>query len=138
MHRLELGVDELERPGQGDADAAEEQREPGLGARPAGIRGSGRGQGLEDWPQFDLLFEPLEGVHALLEALGDRQVPRLDDVADVGLRGGLADDQQVVERVVDEIEVALDVVAVDVDTSPAARKKRSNLVKPITAIAVTS
>jgi hypothetical protein len=28
VHGLELGVDERERPGQGDADAAEEQREP--------------------------------------------------------------------------------------------------------------
>ena len=87
--------------------------------------------------QFDLLFEALEGVHALLQPLGDRQVPGQDDVADVRLRRGLADEQQVVERVVDEIEVPLDVVPVDVD-APAARKKRSNLVKPITGIAVTS
>ena len=31
VHGLELGVDQLERPDQGDAHAAEEQREPGLG-----------------------------------------------------------------------------------------------------------
>jgi hypothetical protein len=43
VHGLELGVDERERPGQGDADAAEEQREPGLG-----IVGQ---RGIQRWPR---------------------------------------------------------------------------------------
>jgi hypothetical protein len=68
-------------------------------------------------PQFDLLLEALERVHALLQPLGDRQVPGQDDVADVRLRRGLAGEQQVIEHVVDEIEVTLDVVAVDVDAA---------------------
>jgi hypothetical protein len=71
-----LGVDELERPGQGDADAPEEQREPGLGVLAQRVieRRPG-GQGFEDGPQFDLLLEALERVRALLQPLGDRQVP---------------------------------------------------------------
>jgi hypothetical protein len=62
-------------------------------------------------------------VHALLQPLGDRQVPGQDDVADVRLRRDLADEQQLIQRVVDEIEVALDVVPVDVDA--AGRRGRS-------------
>ena len=67
--------------------------------------------------QLHLLVELLEGVSALLQALGDRQVLRLDDVAGAGLRRVPADDQQVVERVVDEVQVAPDVVPVfpDID-----------------------
>src|SRR5580704_5629869 len=68
------------------------------------------------------LFEALEGVHALLQALGDRQVPGQDDVADVRLRRGLADEQQVIQRVVDEIEIPLDVVPVDVDAAGGAEE----------------
>jgi hypothetical protein len=58
-------------------------------------------------------------VHAFLQPLGDRRVPGQDDVADVRLRRGLADEQQVIQRVVDEIEVPLDVVPVDVDAGGA-------------------
>jgi hypothetical protein len=55
VHGLELGVDERERPGQGDADAAEEQREPGLGiVGQRGIQRGRRGQRFEDGAQFDL------------------------------------------------------------------------------------
>ena len=138
MHGLQLDVDELERPGQGDADAPEEQREPRLGVLAERVieRRPG-GQGFEDGPQFDLLLEALERVRALLQPLGDRQVPGPDDVADVRLRRGLADEQQVIQRVVDEIEVVLDVVPVDVDAAGGA-VEALELGKPITGIAVAS
>jgi hypothetical protein len=78
-----------------------------------------RGQGFEDGAQFDLHFEALEGVHALLQALGDRQVPGQDDVTYVRLRRGLADEQQVIVivRIIDEIEVSPDVVVGDIDAA---------------------
>jgi len=68
------------------------------------------------------LGEFVDQVHAFLQPLGDRQVPGQDDVADVRLGRGLADEQQIVERVVDEIEVPLDVVPVDVDAAGGAEE----------------
>src|SRR6185437_6509198 len=70
-----------------------------------------------DGPELDLLFKALERVHALLEPLSYGQIPGLDDVAGVGPRGGLSHQQQVVDGVVDEIEVALDIVPVDADAA---------------------
>src|ERR1700723_2298539 len=89
---------------------------PGSLSSPAGH------EGFEDGPELNLLFDAPEGVRALLQALGYRQVPGLDDVADVGLRGGLPCQQQVINRVVDEIEVALDIVPVDADAARGAEE----------------
>src|SRR3984893_10627230 len=114
VHGLHLGVDHLEGPGQRHADAPEDHRKPALGLlAQRGLERRVRRQGLQNWPKLDLFFDALELVHALLQPPRDRQVPGLDDVAGVRLRGGLADEQQVVQRVVDEVEVALDVVPVD-------------------------
>src|ERR1700761_1493005 len=116
VNGLDLPVDGFERPGQRDADAAEDQREPGLRliVQHHVQRRSG-GQGLQDAPELNLLVEAPELVHALLQPLGDGEVPGIDDVTDVRLRGGLGDDQQVVDHLVDEVEVVLHVVAVDAD-----------------------
>lgn len=70
-----------------------------------GLRSSLRSSRHTGWTQ-NLLTVPC-----------DRQVPGQDDIADVRLRSGLTDEQQVVKRVVDEIKMPLDVVLVDVDAA---------------------
>src|SRR5580692_5594446 len=123
VHGLHIGVNELECPGQGNADAAEELRKPGLRRVAERIVERRAGyEGFEDGPELDLLIDAPERVRALLQAFGYRQVPGLDDVAEVGPRGGLPYQQQVINRVVDEIEVALDVVAVDADAARGAEE----------------
>jgi len=49
-----------------------------------------------------------------MQSFGDRHIPRLDDVPGVRLRGGLSDQEQVVDLLIDEVAVALEVVLVDV------------------------
>lgn len=73
-----------------------------------------RGELLQDRLQFDLLVELSEAVDALLQPLDDRQVPQLDDVADVRLGMGLPDNQEVVELLIHEGAVAPQVRLVDV------------------------
>src|SRR3984957_10896221 len=123
VHGFHVGLNEPEGPGEGHADAAEELRKPGLRRVAERIveRRAGH-EGFEDGPELDLLFDAPERVRALLQAFGYRQVPGLDDVAEVGLRGGLRYQQQVINRVVDEIEVALDVVPVDADAARGAEE----------------
>src|ERR1700733_784539 len=123
VHGFHVGLNELECPGQGHADAAEEVRKPGLrrvAERIVERRASH--EGFEDGPELDLLFDAPERVRALLQAFGYRQVPGLDDVAEGGLRGGLPHQQQVINRVVDEIEIALDIVPVDADATRSAEE----------------
>src|SRR6202000_2962985 len=71
---------------------------------------------------LNLLFDAPERVGALLQAFGYRQVPGLDDVAGVGPGGGLPSPPQGINRVVDEIEVALDIVPVDTDAARGAEE----------------
>src|ERR1700758_2454232 len=75
VHGFHVGVNKLEYPGQGHADAAEKLRKPGLRrvAERVVERRAGR-EGFEDGPELDLLFDAPEGVRALLQALGYRQV----------------------------------------------------------------
>jgi hypothetical protein len=77
------------------------------------IDGQGRLEDLE--VQFDVLVDAPELVHAFLQAGRDGRIPRLDDVPGVCLRSGLTDKQHVVDNVVDEVQVALYVVAINVD-----------------------
>src|SRR6266568_1239086 len=81
-----------------------------------------RGQVLQDGLELDLLVDLTEGMDALLEPFGDRQVLGLDDVAPVRPGGGLPHDEQVVELLVDEVAVALEVVLVDVQAGGGAEE----------------
>src|SRR5258706_12670657 len=60
VHGLQFRVDDLEGPGQRDADAAEDQRQPGLGVlgQRRVQRRSGR-QVIEDWAETGLLRHSL-------------------------------------------------------------------------------
>src|SRR3984957_13641561 len=83
VHQLQLGVDEPEHPGQRHGDATEDQGQPRLRVVvQRHIERRTGGQILQDGPDLDVLIHPLEGVHAVLQPLGERQVPRVDDVAD--------------------------------------------------------
>jgi len=54
-------------------------------------------------------------VDAFLQALGDRQVERLDDEPAICLRGGFGPKQEVVDLLIDEVAVALEVLLVDIE-----------------------
>jgi hypothetical protein len=134
VHSLHISVEELEDPGQGHADAAEEPRKPRLRRLAERVveRRAG-GDGFEHGSELDLLLDALERVRAFLQPFGYGQVPGLDDVADVGLRGGLPDEQQLVDGVVDEIEVARDIVPVNADAA-CGTEEALELGKPITGM----
>jgi hypothetical protein len=124
---------DLECPGQCYAQPAEDHREAGcVSSRQRVLQRRPGGQGVQDGPELYLLVDPVALVDRLLQALGDRQVPGLDGVARIGLRGALPDQQEVVDRLVDEVQVALDVLPVDIETP--TRKKRSNFVNPMTGM----
>src|SRR5690242_13612830 len=102
------GIENLEGLGKGDADPAEHHRQPIL--RLLAERVAERrpcGQVVEDRAELDVLVELAEFVHGLLQARGEGQVGGLDNVAAVRRRGCLPGKQQVIDRLVDEVQVAL-------------------------------
>jgi len=124
------GVDDLERAGERNAEPPHDFGQAGFG--PLAERGLERRpcrHVLQDRAELDLGIDAAEGVDALLQALGDGQVPGLDDVAAVGLRSCLPDEEQVVELVVDEVLVTLEVVLVRVQ----ARCGAEEMLKPADA-----
>jgi hypothetical protein len=78
-------------------------------------RGPG-GEVLEETLELDLLVELPELVDPLVQALGDREIFGLHDVADVRLRRRLPDDDEIVDLVVDEVAVSLEVALVHVES----------------------
>src|SRR3979411_3205897 len=73
---------------------------------------------FENRPQFDLLVDILEFMDAFLQALGDRQVGRLDENPAICLRGVFSPKQEVVNLPIDEVAVALEVLLVDIKPCP--------------------
>jgi hypothetical protein len=108
---------------KGHAQAPDDLREPrlGRGARGPVQRWEG-GEPLQDGAQLDLLVDGPELVDRLLQALGDGEVPGLDDITAVGARIRLPHEEQVVELVTDEVAVALDVVLVHVEARDPAEE----------------
>jgi hypothetical protein len=95
---LQLGIDDLERARERDADAAGDLRQPGFGFRTIGqVEGRQRGQVIEDRLQVDLLVDIPKIMDAFLEPLGDGRIKGLDDDAAISLRRCLAAKEQVVD-----------------------------------------
>ncbi len=116
-------VQYLQRPGQCHADAAENLRQALLGF--LAHRGAERRPGgdvVQDRADLDLLVELAELVDGFLQARGDRQVRWLDDVPAVGFRVCLANEQEVIDRAVDEFQIAFHVVPVGINASRSAEK----------------
>ena len=72
--------------------------------------------------ELDLLVEFRESVNAFLQTLGDRQVPKLDYIAQVELGRRLRHQQQVVGFAVHEVAVALEVSLVHVEAAGHAEE----------------
>ena len=113
---LEVRIDDLERARERDAQSAADGGKLGLGflARDQIERGSGDKM-IQDRPQLDGFVDLLEPVDVLLHPFGDREIDRLDEVATICLRDGLATNEKIVDLTVDEIGVALEILFVDVE-----------------------
>ena len=127
---------ELEGVGKGHAQSARDVGKLGLGL--------GADRQMERWPggdmiqdrlQLDILVECAEGLDALLQTFGDRQVVGLDDVASIRLGSGLSTKQQIVDLLVDEVAVAPQILLVDVaDPRPRERSARTSLPPSLSSI----
>ena len=101
---LHAWVEDRECPGQRHADASHDGDESPLRLfAQCYIERRSRGQILEDWRESDVSIDSTKLMDALLKALGNWQIPRLEYVAVVRLRSGLAPEQQVVQLLVDEL-----------------------------------
>ena len=77
---------------------------------------------IQDGFQLDIFIELFEQVDVLLQPLGNREIDRLNKVAVICLRRGLAANKQIVDFVIDEVAVALEVLFVDVEARRGSEK----------------
>ena len=113
---LEIRIGDLERARERDTESTADSRKLSLGflAELQIERRSG-GETIQDRPQFDGFVDLLESMDALLDPFGDREIDRLNEVATIRLRYGLAATEKIVDLTVDEIGLALEILFVDVE-----------------------
>src|SRR5580704_1861550 len=99
---LQLGIDDFETSGKRNAQPSRNLWKLRLGLLAVGeVERGTRTQVIEDRLQVDLLIHLPKRMNAFVQALGDRQVPGLNDTAAVGLRRYLPAHEQVVKLVID-------------------------------------
>jgi hypothetical protein len=120
---LQFRIDDPEAAGERQAKPAGDAGQLGFGF-PAVVDVERRtlGQALQDRLQLDVLVDLAEGVDALLQPPGDRQVARPDDFMVIGLRVGLAAQQQVVDCLVEKIVIVIETGVIHIQARRSAKE----------------